>query len=330
MYLEEIVESLEDLTDMGLNKMEAKLLYKRINEWKKNGLPKDFSPSAAPLPTLSQSPLPVTASLVSAKQLDDDFTAIQCNTSSSTTTERIFAAAAQGDHLADAYLGILYAKGSTALKADPVLALKYSIIALPWLRTNAASGNRYAQFVLASCHIGGRGVDKDEKEAFRFLKLAADQGHAISQYNVGVYYQNGTVGNIDSELAFQYFQLAADQGLSLAEYTLGVLYQSGKGFSVDDAKSFKYFKRAADQGHPLALYNVGVYLRDGKGTSIDNEQSMRYFQLAATKGYAEAELAIGVLYQKGHGVSKCSAEALKHFIRAAEGGVALGAWHRFA
>ena len=51
-------------------------------------------------------------------------------------------------------------------------------------------------------------MEKDERKAFDWFKLAAQQGHSGAQYNVGVYYfkQN------QSEEARKWFQLAAENG----------------------------------------------------------------------------------------------------------------------
>ena len=39
--------------------------------------------------------------------------------------------------------------------------------------------------------INGRGVSKDEAEAAKWFRKAADQGHAAAQYNSGYAYDNG-------------------------------------------------------------------------------------------------------------------------------------------
>ena len=110
--------------ELGLNKPKAKVLLKRIIEWKENGLPADFhitEPSAStavdPVKTNIQHHgfAPDTAQNINAdvvitekddnyveeKQLDDDFVAARwcwCRAAAA----RIVAAAEAGSHLAEA------------------------------------------------------------------------------------------------------------------------------------------------------------------------------------------------------------------------------------
>ena len=43
-------------------------------------------------------------------------------------------------------------------------------------------------FYLGYCYGNGRGTEKDESQAFKYYKLAADQNHARAQYNLGLCY----------------------------------------------------------------------------------------------------------------------------------------------
>jgi hypothetical protein len=53
-------------------------------------------------------------------------------------------------------------------------------------------------------YYNGDGVDVDKEEAFRYYKIAADQGHADAQYNVGSCYVNGDGVHVDKAEAFRY------------------------------------------------------------------------------------------------------------------------------
>jgi TPR repeat protein len=66
-------------------------------------------------------------------------------------------------------------------------------------------------------------VAKDEHEAVRLFRLAADQGHAEARYNLGVCYSNGEGVAKDEHEAIRLFRLAADQGHAGARYNLSVL-----------------------------------------------------------------------------------------------------------
>ena len=50
-------------------------------------------------------------------------------------------------------------------------------------------------------YVNGRGVLKDEAEAVRWYRLAAEQGHAGAQYNLGLMHAKGEGVLKDSVLA---------------------------------------------------------------------------------------------------------------------------------
>tara|TARA_B110000977_G_scaffold170989_1_gene222165 strand:- start:23 stop:295 length:273 start_codon:yes stop_codon:yes gene_type:complete len=55
----------------------------------------------------------------------------------------------------------------------------------------AEQGNARAQYFLGLMYNEGKGVPKDQKEAFKWYRLAADQGDASAQYNLALMYGNG-------------------------------------------------------------------------------------------------------------------------------------------
>ncbi len=63
---------------------------------------------------------------------------------------------------------------------------KGSVINLAFYRfkKSAAQGNAEAQFYLAKMYLDGDGVDKDESEALKWFRKAAEQGHAGAKENI--------------------------------------------------------------------------------------------------------------------------------------------------
>ena len=65
---------------------------------------------------------------------------------------------------------------------------------------------------------GGGGLPKDEREAVRLFKLAADKGNALGQLNLGFFYSQGRGGlTKDDQEAARLYKLAADQGNARAQ-----------------------------------------------------------------------------------------------------------------
>ena len=95
-----------------------------------------------------------------------------------------------------------------------------------------------AQSRLSLFYANGRGgLAKDEREAARLFRLAADQGYVLAQYNLGIFYQNGRGGLAkDEREAARLYKLAADQGYAAAQTNSGLLRMASAGWSRTSAK----------------------------------------------------------------------------------------------
>jgi TPR repeat protein len=71
-----------------------------------------------------------------------------------------------------------------------------------------------AQVSLGVFYEAGRGgLPKNDREAARLYKLAADQGNAAGEAYLGIFYEEGRGGlRKDDREASRLFKLAADQG----------------------------------------------------------------------------------------------------------------------
>ena len=95
----------------------------------------------------------------------------------------------------------------------------------------------------------GTGVEKDEEEAVKYYKMAADQGHADAQINLG-----------ETLIRVQRWYVAYQTWIYLhfnIRHLLGLCYENGSGVVKDKVEAVKYFMMAADQGHANAQYNLG-------------------------------------------------------------------------
>src|SRR5216683_1622710 len=92
-------------------------------------------------------------------------------------------------------------------------------------------------------------------------------GNALAQANPGATYSAGTGGDKrDDAEALRLFRLAADKGNALAQANLGAMYSAGRGgVKRDDAEALRLFRLAAEQGDARGQANLGsMYLR-GRG-----------------------------------------------------------------
>ena len=111
---------------------------------------------------------------------------------------------------------------------------------------SANNGVASAQYALAEHCLNGDGVAKNEAEAYKWYRKAAEQGQINAQYMVGRYLEEGWGNVCVNECdAVKWFKKAADQGCDEAKEKMAEYYEDGKGgLRQDSAKAAQYRKRA--------------------------------------------------------------------------------------
>ena len=98
----------------------------------------------------------------------------------------------------------------------------------------------------------GDGVREDDSEAFRWYRLAAEQGYANAQYQVGRMYFMGQGVLSDAAEAFRWNRRAAQQGHAMAQAALGMAYGLGRGVREDYVLAHMWFNIAGANGEETA------------------------------------------------------------------------------
>ena len=93
----------------------------------------------------------------------------------------------------------------------------------------------------------GKGVLKDDKEAVKWYRKAADQGQARAQTSLGVMYSFGEGVPQDYKEAVKWYRKAANQGFARAQNNLGVMYAYGEGV-LKNMTQAKYWIQKAYEG----------------------------------------------------------------------------------
>jgi TPR repeat protein len=175
---------------------------------------------------------------------------------------------------------------------------------------------------------------KDDDMAFKYVKLAADQGHIVAQSYIGHLYVNGIGTTKNNYLAFINLKLAADKVFEEAQYNginreaqfnIGSFYENGIGIEQNDAMAFKYFKLVADQGvnkdeTMQAQCKIGSFYENGIGIEKDDAMAFKYYKLVADQGVEVVQDILGCLYENGIGVNKDNTMAYKYYKLAADQG----------
>ena len=79
---------------------------------------------------------------------------------------------------------------------------------------------------------GRGGLQRDDTEAVRYYRLAADQGECVAQAKLGTMYEQGRGVPQDDTEAARYYLLAADQGDHYARHRLELMYRGDEHYYI--------------------------------------------------------------------------------------------------
>lgn len=192
--------------------------------------------------------------------------------------------------------------------------------AVKWYRKAAELGHVSSQFNLGLIYAKGRGVQPDPAEALKWYGLAAEGGDATAQATIANMYLNGNGAPKDLNAAFDWSMRAAKRGHHASMFNLGEMYSQGLGVQQNLNEAFRWYKKAADKGHVNAQINVGFMYGKGQGVDRDDTEAYHWYRLAAESGNSNAQYNLGVIYAKGRGIPRNLNEARKWYGRAADQG----------
>ena len=129
-------------------------------------------------------------------------------------------------------------------------------LALEVLKPLAEQGNAVAQLYLGYMHASGRGVPRNDTDAFKWFRRSAVQGNASAQDILGWHYANGLGVDQDYEAAFEWYRAAAIQGNVRAQSSLALAYAYGDGVPVDDVRSLMWYRIANMNGYEPAAVSI--------------------------------------------------------------------------
>ena len=93
-------------------------------------------------------------------------------------------------------------------------------------------------------------------------------------------YSSGRVAPKNDAEALKWYRRAADQGFTEAQYTLGNVYEDGTGVMQDYAEAMRWYRMAAAQGHAGAQNNLGRLYADGLGVPRDRVKVLMWYNIA--------------------------------------------------
>jgi len=144
---------------------------------------------------------------------------------------------------------------------------------------------------------------KQEEEAVRLFRKAAEQNIAWAMFYLGQAYRKGQGIKENQSEAAKWYRSAAENGSPELQFQVGEVFEEGiggkKGRDIDEA--VKWYRAAGENGNAIMAYNVGTKFFEGrvgiqsvaameagmkKNTYIQrsNDEAFKWYYKAATEG----------------------------------------------
>ena len=129
----------------------------------------------------------------------------------------------------------------------------------------------------------------------KIIQIGSDPKSPADQYCLGLSHAFALNHPKNQAEAAKWFRKAADQNHAGAQATLGYMYERGYGLKADAAEAVKWYRKAADQNYDDGLLNLGRAYENGIGVAQDLTQARTYYMKAAATGSAAAKEALAHL-----------------------------------
>ena len=197
---------------------------------------------------------------------------------------------------------------------------KNDIEAYRFFKAAAEQGHNAAMCELGECYENGIGTEKDQSKAFKCYKMAAEAGNTAAMNNLAACYDNGIGTEQNPVEAFRWNKEAAENGDITAMNNLAFCYGHGEGTGRDFKESFRWYKFAAESGNTIAMNNLAGCYKDGIGTEKDPVKAFQWYNAAAEAGVIDAMIEVASIYENGEGTEENPYKAFYWYKNAAERG----------
>lgn len=150
------------------------------------------------------------------------------------------------------------------------------------IRKMADRGSPAEQTILGYMYANGTGITKNQVEAVRWYRKAADQDYGLAQLAFAFNSKGG------AEEKIRWLRKAAENGNASAQFICCMISSAEKG-KGNDAEAFLCIRKAAEQGNALAQYITGAAYAEGKVVTKDDAEAVRWYRKAAEQGDVKAK-----------------------------------------
>jgi TPR repeat protein len=130
---------------------------------------------------------------------------------------------------------------------------------------------------------------KVDQKPIEEVRAKAEAGDANSEDELGLRYYKGEGVAKDQVEAAKWFRKAAQKNLARAQFRLGHCYENGEGVAKDPVEAAKWYRKAAEQNYAEAQCNLGAYYVMGVGVAKDYVEAYKWELLAAGQGVERAK-----------------------------------------
>jgi len=169
---------------------------------------------------------------------------------------------------------------------------------------------------LSYLYAHGLGVARNEDEALRLAKKAAERGHGYSRVYVAT-----ALLHEDIDAARGWLMKAAEDGYAPAFVHLANSFRATVADEPDPEEAKRWYEAAEKEGSVTASLALAYMYRDGEFGEPDEREATRRFSILAERGSAHAKAALAHLYLSGNDVDRDVDRAFTLYREAAEQGV---------
>lgn len=170
--------------------------------------------------------------------------------------------------------------------------------------TKAEQGDVDAMVMVGDCYNRGLHTEKDDQEAHRYYKMAADKGHVQANLMVAIDLLNGIGTSKDKKAGTKYLQIAADGGAAFGQYLLASMYKIGEiGLFGREQKAMKYFEMAAKQGDAKSQVELADMIMLAKKSKYTLDDMVFWLVCAYLHGNQAEEESNAALQRINHLIS---------------------------
>ena len=170
-----------------------------------------------------------------------------------------------------------------------------------------AEGMNVAGYLMAQ---GKDGVEKNEKEALRWLRQAATLGDVDAMINLTAMYEMLHFPGLTEAEAVEWINKAASTGHPLGLVEKGAaLLRGTPGLKADKAAGMAELQKAAATGYSFALGRITWLFSDGKDVEANLKKAAEFGKAAWSQGNSEVVVAIAAAYEQDRDLQTNATEA---------------------